>query len=237
MRISGYHVRAAAAGLALSLFAAALPARADQIIELHSGNGVIGGTDSAITFLGGPADASFGAAFTAADFAAAQSGPAASIIANHSAWIAPSAFTPDTDARWISNSPSGASEGSSALYAIDFTITDTSIGSASIDFYFAVDNFLGGGPNDGLYLNGTALSGSTGGGTFSSVFQISRTDIAPLLVTGTNTLYINSTDVGGPGGLIFSATISTVEVPAPAAAPILAAAAAALFAFARRRRG
>ncbi len=59
-----------------------------ETVALQSGNGAIGGTDSQISMLLGPADAPFSALLTAADFAAAQTGPAASIIANHPAWIA-----------------------------------------------------------------------------------------------------------------------------------------------------
>lgn len=189
-------------------------ASADQIINLRSGNGAVGGTDGQITFLQGPANTGFGTVFTGADFSNARAGTAAAIINRHPLWIAPTNFTPDTSAQWISNSAGGASEGSSALFAIDFTVTDAVIASASISFNFSVDNILGTtqpsfGVNQGLFLNGVALSGNTSGGGFQSVFNITRTDIAPLLVTGTNTLYINSTDVGGPGGLIFSTTITT----------------------------
>lgn len=218
---------AVAAGLGLST------AHADQIISLKSGNGVGGLTDNNVTFLQGPADTDFLTAFTTADFANARAGAAASIIVNHPAWITSSTFngdpsTPNNGAQWISNVSTGATEGSSALYAIDFTITDAFVTAATIDFDFAVDNLLGNfgaTANQGLYLNGTALSGSTVGGSFGTVYNFTRNDIAPLLVTGTNTLYINSTDVGGPGGLIFSATITTeggnVAVPEPGMAALL----------------
>lgn len=210
--------------LAVALTIAAAPASADQIINLRSGNGTVGGTDSQITFLQGPADTGFGTVFTGANFTNAGVGAAAAIINRHPAWIAPASFTPDTSAQWIANSAGGAAEGSSALFAIDFTITDIAIASASISFNFAVDNILGTtapgfGVNQGLFLNGVALSGNTSGGGFDSVHNITRTDIAPLLVSGVNTLYINSTDVGGPGGLLFSTTITTVagstEIPEP----------------------
>lgn len=213
------------AGLIVGLMAGLSGAQADQIINLRSGNGG-GATDSAISMLVGPLDFFFGSAFTATDFANARTGPQANIIGNHPAWIHPSSFT-DLSARWISTNATASNptfgNGASALFAIDFTITDAIVSAATLDFDFAVDNALGnsfGGPNEGLFLNGTALSGSTSGGGFSSVFNITRSDIAPLLVTGTNTLYINMTDVGGPSGLIFSATITTegstsVAVPEP----------------------
>ena len=220
-------------GLIVGLMASISTAQADQIINLKSGNGVIGGTDSAISMLVGPLDTYFGdplvspgTPFAASDFTNARTGPQANIIPNHHAWVPPASFS-DTSAQWISTNANAShplfGNGASALFAIDFTITDAIIGAASIDFNFSVDNGLGnafGGPNEGLYLNGTALSGSTSGGHFTFEDNIFRNDIAPLLVTGTNTLYINMTDVGGPSGLIFSATITTeagtsVAVPEP----------------------
>lgn len=210
-------------GIVLATGMGITSASADQIINLRSGNGAVGGTDGQITFLQGPANTGFGTVFTGTDFSNARAGAEAAIINRNLAWIAPSNFTPDTSAQWIANSASGASEGSSALFAIDFTVTDAVIASASISFNFSVDNILGTtqpifGVNQGLFLNGVALSGNTSGGGFQSVFNITRTDIAPLLVTGTNTLYINSTDVGGPGGLIFSTTITTESGPVVAVA-------------------
>ena len=53
-----------------------------ETVVLRSGNGSIGGNDTLISMLPGPADTNFAAAFTPADFSAADSGPAAFIIAN-----------------------------------------------------------------------------------------------------------------------------------------------------------
>lgn len=208
---------------ALVIAGASIAAKADQIITLRSGNGAVGGLDSAVSMLVGPANSAFAGAFTPADFAAAAGGPQASIVNRNAAWLDPSAFS-DPSAQWITTSPTGASsEGATALYAIDFTITDAAIAAAQIVFNFAVDNFLGGGSNQGLFINGAALSGGTSGGNFGSVFTFTRTDIAPLLTTGLNTLYINSTDAGGPSGLLFSATITTTAaaIAEPGMAAIL----------------
>ena len=103
------------------------------------------------------------------------------------------------------------------MYAIGFTLASAAA-SATLDLRLAVDNALGGGPNQGVFLNGTAVSGNSMPAGFTSELSVQRNDIAPLLVAGTNTLYINSTDQGGPGGLIFSATIETVPIPEPAGA-------------------
>ena len=98
-----------------------------------------------------------------------------------------------------------------------------------------MDNALGGGPNQGVFLNGTAVSGNSMPAGFTSESSVQRNDIAPLLVAGTNTLYINATDQGGPGGLIFSATIETVPIPEPAGLLLLAIGLAGASAVSRKR--
>jgi hypothetical protein len=219
------------AAIALVCFGSAM-SHAETVV-LRSGNGSIGGNDTLISMLTGPADTNFSTAFTPADFSAADSGPAAFIIANHPAWIA--TLPSDPLARWISTAATGTLEGGTALYAIDFTLASAS-SSATLDLRLAVDNALGGGPNQGVFLNGTAVSGNSSPAGFTSELLIQRNDIAPLLVAGTNTLYINSTDQGGPGGLIFSATIETVPIPEPAALVLLAIGSAAGLALARKHR-
>ena len=76
--------KATATLLTASLLATA-PAGADQIIELYSGNGTIGGADSQITFAPGPLDTGFGSVFTPGSFTAASTGAAATVINNHPA--------------------------------------------------------------------------------------------------------------------------------------------------------
>jgi len=183
-----------------------------ETIVLRSGNGSIGGNDSQVNMLPGPSDSAFSTAFTSTDFANAKSGSAAFIISSHSFWV--SGLAGDAVSQWISTNSSGYSEGGTALYAINFNLSDP-IGSATLDFDFAVDNILGGGPNQGIFLNGFAISGDSTGGDFSYETAITRSDIGGLLVPGLNTLYINATDLGGPSGLIFRATIET----SPAAIP------------------
>jgi hypothetical protein len=190
----------------------AVPHAGAEVILLRSGNGTVGGTDSLVNMLVGPANSPFGAAFTPADFTAARTGPAAHIINNHAAWIA--GLAGDPNSKWIGTNPGAVSEGATALYAIDFALTQPVL-SATLDLHYSVDNLLGGGPNQGVFLNGTAISGSSTGGSFGSEFTLFRGDIGPLLSVGTNTLYINASDVGGPGGLLFRAEINTVPVPEP----------------------
>ena len=88
-----------------------------------------------------------------------------------------------------------------------------------------MDNVLGWGPNQGVFFNVAAISGNSNGGGFGSPPTTLTPNIAPLLVLGTNTLYINATDLGGPAGLLFSATITTTEVtsavPEPASSALV----------------
>jgi hypothetical protein len=217
------------AAIALACFGGAL-SHAETVV-LRSGNGSIGGNDSLISMLTGPADTNFSTAFTPADFSAAGSGPAAFIISNHGAWM-PS-LPSDAQARWISTSANGVVEGGTALYAIDFTLA-TAASSATLDLRLAVDNALGGGPNQGVFINGTAISGNSSPAGFTSELTIQRSDIAPLLVAGANTLYINSSDQGGPGGLIFSATIETVPITEPTGVIVLGIGLAATLVCARK---
>ncbi len=79
--MSGMFKGFGAAALVLALAGGRL-SKAETVV-LRSGNGSIGGNDTLISMLAGPADTNFAAAFTPSDFAAADIGPAAFIIANH----------------------------------------------------------------------------------------------------------------------------------------------------------
>ena len=97
-----------------------LSLNADQTITLRSGNGTIGTTDSDITMLVGPVDAAFAGVFDSADFNSPYVGSPAHIITPNGGWLA--TLPSDTNAKWISTHATGAVEGSSALYAIDFVV-------------------------------------------------------------------------------------------------------------------
>ena len=200
------------------LTAGAMESRAN-LITLRSGNGAVGSTDSDITFLDGPGSSDF-AALTPTDFANAQIGPHAFII-SPAYWIP--TLPSDSLAQWIATSPGAATQCSdTGLFAIHFYVNGP-ISSLTIDLHYAVDNVLGSNVNEGVFLNGTALSGDTTGGSFSTEYDITRTDLAPLAVVGLNTIYIDAVNQGGPAGLIFSAAISGEGISsslAPAAAAV-----------------
>src|ERR1700679_3171208 len=75
-----------------------------QIVTVRSGNGNLGGTDSSVHFLLGPATGPFNHSFTSADFTGAQTGPAASILSQTPYWT--SALSSDPSAHWIGTNSS-----------------------------------------------------------------------------------------------------------------------------------
>lgn len=233
-------------GFALAL--AAGQASAIEVITLRSGQvagspGVAGQSDDIVTVNpnnppGGPVSPS---PFTPADFSAAATGAAATVINPHPAW------TPglsDTLARWINwqadlqVAPDGSLFGTgygspgSALYAVPFNVTTPLATTATLSLELAVDDALGdwyvAGPNpDGLYVNGVT-TGYQGGNYATPTFHSQSIPVT----TGLNYLYFYQRDLGVlVSGLIFSATITVV--PAPAGLGLIAA--GGLIATRRRR--
>lgn len=176
-------------------------ASCDQIIFL----------DANLTYLAGPENEPFHTPFTPSDFDAARIGQAPQLTIYFNDGACNGDIPQDLAAAGVNTSvfvldiPS-----SSALYAIDFEVTGPTIENASIDLYIRPNDTLGGGPNQGVYINGMPLSGDTTGGTCgagSPLMNIYRTDIGSLLHVGTNTLYLNITHTGGDSGLLLSAEI------------------------------
>ena len=178
-------------------------------IERCDGAGVceqVATFDELLTYLPGPENAPFSAEFTPEDFDAARSGLAPRFGANPGEGCVNNLLeNPLAEIVWTDvfalNRPN-----TSALFAIDFDITDPTILSASIDLYIRANDTLGGGLNQGVYINGFPLSGDTTGGDCFSVdaFNIYRDDIAPLLHVGTNTLYLNVTHTTLTSGIVFT---------------------------------
>ena len=227
------------------------PASANQIVLLGTGNGSPG-EFSDLTFLLGPADGPFSAPFTEADFQAARAGSNAPYTNQNAFWSPGTTFGAD----WVSTRSfqnfQAPNNGASALFALDFFLVDNVFTSATLTLLGGVDNALGsdpsfpdsllpgGGSVAGLYLNGTPLPGSTflQGGIFSAApFTFTSSDIAHLLVTGTNTLYLYLVDTGGPSGLAFSGqldVVGTTVVPLPGTVWLFGAGVFALMGLKRR---
>ena len=157
-------------------------------VTVRSGSGPIGGRDSAVTFLLGPAVGDFSNRFTSADFSSAQNGPAAFIVPQNPAWI--SGLPSDPSARWIGTNANAANSGSTALYAASFSIPSP-FTSATLTLHFAVDDGIGA-TNAGIFLNGIANCNPFGQG-FGAEQMVSCNDVGPLLRAGANWLYVAST--------------------------------------------
>ena len=127
--------------LAVVLFAAPSTASADMITVESS---------SAVTFLdSGSTTTDFPAPFTPAQFAAAQTGPAAFVLASTPLYIPASDIS---GALWIgTNANAGVGTGDTALYAISFGLP-SAVSAASLTLTYAVDNDLGD-TNAGIYIN------------------------------------------------------------------------------------
>lgn len=195
------------------------------VITLQSGTGLaVGATDPSVTVLQGAAVGDF-AALTAANFAAAQAGPAAFVVAPHAAWVTPvAAGLPQ--AQWVSVTANGSANlaanpagAFSGLYAISFNLTGPALTSAVLNLTAFADNVMGSAVNSAIYLNGTGIL-ATSGGTNNFTALTGRTltnlNVLPLLHAGLNTLYFDVVNTAtGPSGLMFSGTITTTQ-----AAPI-----------------
>ncbi|MCW5769029.1 MAG: hypothetical protein KIT19_10120 [Phycisphaeraceae bacterium] len=239
---------AAACGTALAIGCHAGTALGLEIITVRSGQsggspGTPGMFDDTVRYnpWGNPTGPISASAFTASDFAATASGPAA-VVVDPGPWMG-GAVAPLTDplARWINFGMTGINGApGSALYAVPFWVNTTTITSATITFEGGADEILGdwwpgfggGGPNpDGVYINGVGLGYMYQG--FNFAFATTHTQsITTLVNPGLNHLYFYQRDLtSGLSGIIFSATIEVV--PAPGSTGLLALAGLAA---GRRRR-
>jgi hypothetical protein len=208
-------------------------------------------SSTAVTFLpnGTSTSTDFPSAFTTANFNSAQTGDHAVVLTSTPFYSTAASLT-TAGAQWIGTSAgagSGATPGYTALYAISFDIPDSFV-SGSLTLNYEVDNALGD-LNPGVYLNGIALPNSSGIpcgvgvaclGAFNGLQTYMDNMVTADLVKGTNWIYIDAVNLGGPGGLIFSADISTVNstspVPEPSIFLLLGTGVLGLFGIAHMRR-
>jgi hypothetical protein len=159
-----------------------------------SGNGVLGGTDSDVTMLGGPDFGEWGAPLTGVEFEAARLGPAAVIPSTINPNWAPNGAA-DPGSKWICDNlncgATGGENGDTTLFAHKFTLCDDDVVSASITFEGAIDDILGDADNEGLFINEIPITGSQGSYPHNSVSTIiSSIDISTSVTSGENHLYI-----------------------------------------------
>ena len=89
-----------------------------------------------------------------------------------------------------------------------------------LTIHYAVDDAIGNesnsGLNTGVYLNGAAVCVNliaNGPTNFTREHDLSCNDASSQLLTGTNWLYIDAVNLEGSAGLLFSATITTTDIP------------------------
>ena len=141
--------------------------------------------------------------FTAADFAAARSGPFAHVISAQGLPWTPT-LNCDPDARWINSEIiPGSCFGNpqSVLYACEFNVTGLCPPTATVEVCWLVDDLLGdpSGPNPiGVYIgpisNTIALNPTFAGGNYATETTASQTNVQ--LALGSNWLYVYQRDAG-----------------------------------------
>ena len=190
--------KAATPLLALSaLLVLSLPAAAVENIAFFSGNGPINTLDPIVRFISTGACCNEFPAFTPAHFAAAASGPPATIIgAAHPAWTADLSCNPGADeaGQWVGVAAGGPPE--TALYAVTFNVQTACILYAELNICWMADDALGS-PNNpaGVYLNGVPIPASAGGNFTFSTFA-GPISVGAMLNPGLNTLYVYNADIG-----------------------------------------
>ena len=179
--------------------AASASAVSAATITLQSGNGVIGGTDSAVQVV---ADTNTGTT---------EPRPA-NIVARNSNWApAIDASTPIAESQWVSYSPGGANGSPATLqttYETTFTLPAGAT-NASLTVEVLADN------RAELSLNGTVFGAQTGCFGFSGPPSTFTTTTG--FVSGVNTLSFDVANPAagcgaGPSGLDFVATVTFDEV-------------------------
>jgi hypothetical protein len=165
--------------------------------------------------------------------------PAAVLNAPHPAWIA---ALPNPMAKWLGvtrldGTPSGPGIpiAWTGLYMIKVYNDGMPTTGGSIDLVYSMDDYL-----EGVYLNGQKITPESGdlvsprSGEFLAVHSLTFSGLE--FAHGWNYIYLHAVNVEGPGGAIFSGTVTIpyVEIPEPMSMSLLTLGAAALLV--RRKR-
>lgn len=200
-----------------ALLVLSMPAAAVENISFFSGNGPINTLDPIVRFLGlGSCCAEF-PAFAPGHFAAAASGPSATIIGQaHPNWTAELSCDPtgESAGQWVGVAAGGPPE--TALYAVTFNVQTACILYADLQICWMVDDALGS-PNNpaGLYLNGTPIP-AVAGGNFGAATLAGPISVGAMLTPGLNTLYLYNADIGSVvSGVNFRVRLTVEECELP----------------------
>jgi len=207
--------------LAAALCVLAVSAQAATLtINLRSGNAASGNPDPLISRLDVASSCGVGAGgvFAASDFAAADAGPQAVVLAYiHPAWT--TSLPCDPLAQWIGVAPTAAPM--STLFAMEFDLPADGCcyQKAELEFCWMADDGIGDALNPaGLYLNGSPIA-AVAGGNFTTQTTVGGINILPYIKCGRNALYVYNRDIGcAVSGVNFSARLILDECITPAGA-------------------
>lgn len=201
--------------LVAALCLSAAPAHA-LALYAFSGNTAAGNPDPIFRRLDLATSCGIGAAaaFTAADFAAANSAPPAVRLSYiHPAWG--TSIPCEPNASWIGVDALATPR--SALYSVDFNVpAQCCFTAAYLDFCWLVDDALGDAINPaGIYLNGFPIP-AVAGGNYSTETAMGGIDVTPYVKCGVNTLYIYDRDLGcAVSGVMIGAMLQINECVTP----------------------
>jgi hypothetical protein len=179
-------------------------------ITLVSGNSTPGTVDTKVTYVANPAGNGTFATFNDSTLASATT--SAYTVTPNASWT-----TAISGAQWDSTSATGNgysyNASVTAIYAITFNVTSL-VDPVYISGSFEADNYM-----NGIYVDHTAnqIAGTvTSDPSFNSPTTITNVNISSFLTLGTNTLYfydVNAPSTGGPAGVLFNLTLTSVPEP------------------------